>query len=54
MLRFVDVTKAHLSAKCGEEEWVELPDEFRNFGEIRQVAEVAVRDAKGGVGMGGR
>ena len=32
MLRFVDVTKAHLSAKCDEEEWVELPDEFRNFG----------------------
>ena len=32
MLRFVDVTKAHLSAKCDEEERVKLPDEFCNFG----------------------
>ena len=26
---FVDVKKAHLNAECGEEEWVELPDEFK-------------------------
>ena len=25
-LMFVDVRKAHLNAKCDEEEWVELPD----------------------------
>ena len=29
---FVDVKKAHLNAKCDEEEWVELPDEFKKFG----------------------
>ena len=29
---FVDVKKEHLNAKCDEEEWVELPDEFKNFG----------------------
>ena len=28
-LMFVDVKKAHLNAKCEEEEWVELPDEFK-------------------------
>ena len=31
-LVFVDVKKAHLNAKCDEEEWVELPDEFKKFG----------------------
>ena len=31
-LVFVDVKKAHLNAKCDEEEWVELPNEFRKFG----------------------
>ena len=31
-LMFVDVKKAHLNAKCDEEEWVELPDEFKKFG----------------------
>ena len=31
-LMFVDVKKAHLNAKCDEEEWVELPDEFNKFG----------------------
>ena len=31
-LMFVDVKKAHLNAKCEEEEWVELPDEFRRDG----------------------
>ena len=31
---FVDVKKAHLNAKCDEEEWVELPDDFfsKKFG----------------------
>ena len=27
-LMFVDVKKAHLNAKCEEEEWVEVPNEF--------------------------
>ena len=31
-LMFVDGKKAHLNAKCDEEEWVELPDEFKKFG----------------------
>ena len=31
-LMFVDVKKAHLNAKCDEEEWVELPNEFMKFG----------------------
>ena len=26
------VKKAHLDAKCEEEEWVELPDEVKKFG----------------------
>ena len=26
-LMFIDVRKAHLNAKCEEEEWVELPEE---------------------------
>ena len=52
-LMFVDVKKAHLNAKCDEEEWVELPDEFKKI-EVRQVEEMAIRDEKGSVGMGGR
>ena len=31
-LMFVDVKKAHLNAKCDEEEWVELRNEFNKFG----------------------
>ena len=31
-LMFVDVKQAHLSAKCDEEEWAELPDECKSFG----------------------
>ena len=31
-LMFVDVKKAHLNAKCDEEEWVVLSDEFKTFG----------------------
>ncbi|MEM8827096.1 MAG: hypothetical protein AAGD40_09285, partial [Pseudomonadota bacterium] len=27
-LMFIDVRKAHLNAKCEDEEWVELPEEF--------------------------
>ena len=29
---FGDVKKAHLNTKCGEEEWVEPPNDFRQFG----------------------
>ena len=29
---FNDLKKAHLNAKCGEEEWLELADEFTKFG----------------------
>ena len=28
---FVDAKKAHLNTKCGEEEWVEPLNEFRQF-----------------------
>ena len=28
-LMFIDVKKVHLNAKCDEEEWVELLDEFK-------------------------
>ena len=31
-LMFINVRKAHLNAKCDEEEWVELPEEFDNYG----------------------
>ena len=31
-LMFIDVKKAHSKAKCDEEEWVALPDEFEKFG----------------------
>ena len=31
-LMFVDVKKAHLNAKCEEEEWVAVPNEFKKFG----------------------
>ena len=31
-LMFIDVKKAHFKAKCDEEEWVELLDEFKKFG----------------------
>ena len=31
-LMFVDVKRAHLKAKCEEEEWVEVPNEIKNFG----------------------
>ena len=53
-LMFVNMEKAHLNAKCDEEEWVELPDDFQKNWEVRQVEEMAFRDEKGGVGMGGR
>ncbi len=29
---FIDIRKAHLNAKCTEEEWVELPEEFWRWG----------------------
>ena len=53
-LMFVDVRKAHLNVKCDDEELVELPDEFKTNWELRQVEEMAVRDEKGSVEMGGR
>ena len=31
-LIFIDVERAHLTAKRDEEEWVDLPDEFMKFG----------------------
>ena len=31
-LMFIDVRKAHLNAKCDEEEWVELPEEMWGWG----------------------
>ena len=30
-LMFIDVKKAHFNAKCDEEEWFELLDEFEKF-----------------------
>ena len=53
-LMFVDVKKAPLYSNCEEEEWVKLPDEFKKIGVVHQVEEMAVRDEKGSVGMGGR
>ena len=53
-LMFVDVKKAHLNAKCDEEEWVELGGRIQKFWEVRQIEEMAVWDEKGSVGMGGR
>ena len=31
-LIFIDVKKAQFNAKCEEEEWIELQDEFKKFG----------------------
>ena len=31
-LMFIDVKKAHLYARCKEEEWVQLPEEFWEYG----------------------
>lgn len=31
-LMFIDVRKAHLNTVCEEEEWVELPEEFWEYG----------------------
>ena len=38
---FIDVKKAHLNAKCDEEESVALPDEFRDVRQVEEVAEEA-------------
>ena len=51
---FVDLKKAHLNSKCGEEEWVELPNEFRQFGRYTGRTDVGIRDKKRCVGMGRR
>jgi len=53
-LMFIDVRKAHLNAKCEEEEWVELPEEMWKWGEVREVETMAVWNEEGGVWMGGR
>ena len=31
-LMLIDVRKAHLNARCDEEEWVKLPEEFWKWG----------------------
>ena len=33
-LMVIDVKKAHIDAKCNEEKWVELLNEFKKFGKI--------------------
>ena len=52
-LMFTDVQKAHVNSKCEEEEWVELPNEFKNL-EVCQAEEVFVRDEESSVRMRGR
>ena len=34
---FIDVRKAHLNARCDEEEWVELPEEFWEYGKYARL-----------------
>ena len=51
-LMFIDVKIAHLETKCEEEEWVELPDEFKTFGWYAKLT--VIWDEKGSVWMGGR
>ena len=53
-LMCVDVKKAHLNAKCDEEEWVELPDEFKNFGRYAKLKRRLYGMRKAASGMGGR
>ena len=36
-LMFLDVRKAHLNAECNEEEWVELPEEFWEWGKYARL-----------------
>ena len=36
-LMFIDVRKAHLNAKCDEEEWVELPEDFKQYGRFARL-----------------
>ena len=36
-LMFIDVRKAHLNARCEEEEWVELPEEFWEYGKYARL-----------------
>ena len=53
-LKFVDVKKAHLNAKCEEEEWVELPDELKKCGKYAKLKRWLYGTRKSGVRMGGR
>ena len=36
----IEVNEAHFTEKCDEEEWVELPDEFKKFGKVCQAEEM--------------
>ena len=36
-LLFIDVRKAHLNARCDEEAWVELPEEFHQWGQYARL-----------------
>ena len=48
-----DVRKAHLNARCEEEELVELPEEVLGVWEVREAAEMALRSEKSSRRMGG-
>ena len=50
---FIDVNKAHLNAECGEEEWVELPDEFKKCGKYAKMKRRLFGIEKDIVWMGG-
>ena len=47
----IDVKKAHFNAKCDEEEWVELSDEFQEVWEVFQAEEMVLWSDKGSVWM---
>ena len=33
----IDVKQAHFNAKCDEEDWVDLPSEFKKFGKCAKL-----------------
>ena len=53
-LMFVDVKKAHLNAKVRRGRMGRAAGRIQKIWEVRQVEEMALRDEKGSVGMGGR